>query len=50
MTEYHVVCHDCDFEEVVGDDRVLAAATETLHRKQTQHRVEYDEIGPKADG
>jgi len=45
---YHVVCHSCDFEEIVEDDRVLAAATEKLHQRLTEdpHRVEYNEIGP----
>jgi len=45
---YHVVCHSCDFEQVVEDDRVLAAAKEKLHQKQTEepHDVGYEEIGP----
>ena len=43
---YHVVCHACPYEDVVEDDRVLAAASEIAHRKRTQHRVEYAEIGP----
>lgn len=45
---YHVVCHSCDFEEVVGDDRVLAVATEKLHQRLTEdpHNVEYTDIGP----
>lgn len=30
----------------VEDDRVLAAASEVLHRKRTGHHVEYNEIGP----
>ena len=43
---YHVVCHGCPFEDVVEDDRVLAAASEIAHRKRTNHPVEYEEIGP----
>ena len=43
---YHVVCHGCEYEDVVGDDRVLAAASEIAHRKRTGHRVEYEEVGP----
>lgn len=45
---YHVVCHSCDFEEVVEDDRVLAAAKEKLHQRLTEepHKVEYTDIGP----
>ncbi|MFD1599330.1 DUF6884 domain-containing protein [Halobellus rarus] len=42
---YHVVCHGCDHEDVVEDDRVLAAVNEVLHRKRTGHAVEYAEIG-----
>jgi hypothetical protein len=42
---YHVVCHGCDYEDVVEDDRVLAAASEIAHRKRTGHYVEYDDIG-----
>lgn len=41
---YHVVCHECDHEELVEDDRVLAAASEILHGKRTGHAVEYEEI------
>jgi hypothetical protein len=43
---YHVVCHGCEYEDIVEDDGVLAAASEILHRKQTGHYVEYDEVGP----
>ncbi|WP_160113915.1 hypothetical protein [Halobellus limi] len=43
---YHVVCHGCDYEDVVEDDRGLAVTSEILHRKQTGHTVEYAEIGP----
>lgn len=43
---YHVVCHGCEYEDVVEDDRVLAAASEIAHRKRTNHPVEYEEIGP----
>jgi hypothetical protein len=54
MTErYHVVCHTCDFERVVDDDRVLAAAVENLHQRLTDevHDVEYDDVGEvPADG
>jgi hypothetical protein len=42
---YHVVCHGCPYEEVVEDDRVLAAASEIVHRKRTGHAVEYADIG-----
>jgi hypothetical protein len=43
---YHVVCHNCEYEDVVENDRVLAAAIEVLHRKRTgsHHRVEYQEV------
>jgi hypothetical protein len=41
---YHVVCHGCPYEEVVEDDRVLAAATEIVHRKRTGHSVEYADV------
>jgi hypothetical protein len=43
---YHIVCHSCDFEEIVGDDRALAAAKEELHQKRTEepHDVEYAPI------
>jgi len=49
---YHVVCHSCEFEEVVGDDRVLAAATEKLHQKLTEkpHKVEYAPISGGESG
>ena len=41
---YHIVCHRCDFEDLIEGDRVLAAATELLHKKRTSHRVEYEEV------
>lgn len=47
---YHVVCHGCEYEDVVEDDRVLAAASEIAHRKRTGHRVEYDDIGGESVG
>ncbi|WP_256288807.1 hypothetical protein [Halobellus inordinatus] len=40
-TVYHVVCHGCPFEQIVEGDRVLAAANEIVHRKRTDHAVEY---------
>lgn len=43
---YHVVCHGCEYEDVVEGDRVLAATNEIVHRKRTGHAVEYAEIGP----
>ncbi|WP_162524290.1 hypothetical protein [Halobellus captivus] len=42
---YHVVCHGCPFEQIVEGDRVLAAVNEIVHRKRTDHAVEYTEIG-----
>jgi hypothetical protein len=42
---YHVVCHGCPYEDIVEEDRVLAAASEIAHRKRTDHRVEYEEVG-----
>lgn len=49
---YHVVCHSCDFEKIVEDDRVLAAAGEKRHQKRTTepHPVEYEEIGGGESG
>lgn len=43
---YHVVCHECEYEDVVEGDRVLAAANEIVHRKRTDHDVEYAAVGP----
>ncbi|WP_256545913.1 hypothetical protein [Halobellus inordinatus] len=40
-TVYHVVCHGCPFEQIVEGDRVLAAANKIVHRKRTDHAVEY---------
>ncbi|MFD1601001.1 hypothetical protein [Halobellus rarus] len=43
---YHVVCHGCEYEDVFENDRVLAATSEIVHRKRTDHAVEYAEISP----
>ena len=40
---YHLVCHDCELEDVTSD-RDLAATKEVLHRKRTDHNVEYQEV------
>ncbi|QCC47543.1 hypothetical protein DV707_07630 [Halobellus limi] len=42
---YHVVCHGCLCEEIIENDRVLAATKTITHRKRTDHTVEYAEIG-----
>lgn len=41
----HDVYYGCDYEGIVGDDRVVTAIDEVLHRKRTEHPVEYEEIG-----
>ncbi|WP_311170631.1 hypothetical protein [Halobellus ordinarius] len=43
---FHVVCHGCPYEDLIEGDRVLAAVNEIVHRKRTDHPVEYAEIGP----
>mgnify|MGYP000229965245 CR=1 FL=1 len=39
MTRYHVVCHDCEFEDVV-DDETEAEADVEEHRQTEGHDVE----------
>jgi hypothetical protein len=41
---FRVVCHGCEYEDVIDGDRVLAAVSERVHRKRTDHRVEYEEV------
>jgi hypothetical protein len=40
---YHVVCHDCTFEDVFDSiNGALPAARE--HRLETAHDIEYEQI------
>lgn len=44
-TDYHIVCHDCEFEEIVHSGS-LATAARVEHRSETEHghRVESSRI------
>jgi len=40
---YHVVCHDCDFEELFETEEA-ADLSEYLHHGETTHDVESAEV------
>ena len=40
---YHVVCHDCDFEDVLDTEEAAELGT-YLHREDTGHDVEYGQL------
>ena len=43
MTEIHVVCRDCDFEEL-KTSRTVAARTALNHEDETDHETAYEVV------
>lgn len=46
MSVHHVVCHDCEFEELVGD-AVDARRISNIHAAAHAHDVDHANIEPE---